>query len=468
MSTQIEALASELDALRTELVELEAIEEPTEEQAARSAEILDEWDAKKTAHDQLVERAKRLDAVRNAHLEGRVEPAFGAPQVMARRDPFENLDALRFANPNSDDVIARAVTAVTDHRFRGVTDEHVASAVRTIENVPGAAVHALVYGSPAYLSAFRSWGSAAGRGQTPAYSPEEAAAMRTALSLTTGSGGYTLPTLLDPSLILTGTAVRNGIRSIARVETITQNVWYGVSTAGVTSYWTAEAAAVTDGAPAFVQPSVTASKVTSYVPGSYEIFEDSALLAQLPGLIAESLLFIEEEAFVSGSGSGAPKGIVTAISATAGSTVTATTRGSFTAASAADLFAVVDAVPTRYEDTSTWLANKKTFNVVRSMSTASSGALFWSDLGHALPNVLLESPYVKASSMATTTVSGTVLMILGDFRQFLVVDRIGTQVELIQNVVNTSGIPTGQRALVAHKRVGSDVTDVNAFRFLKT
>ena len=64
--------------------------------------------------------------------------------------------------------------------------------------------------------------------------------------------------------------------------------------------------------------------------------------------------------------------------------------------------------------------------------------------------------------------SGTVLAILGDFNQFVIYDRIGVQVEFIQNVVDGSGLPVGQRGLVAHKRVGSDVTDVNAFRYLKT
>ena len=60
------------------------------------------------------------------------------------------------------------------------------------------------------------------------------------------------------------------------------------------------------------------------------------------------------------------------------------------------------------------------------------------------------------------------LAILGDFNQFVIYDRIGVQVEFIQNVVDGSGLPVGQRGLVAHKRVGSDVTDLNAFRFLKT
>ena len=120
MSPNIQALADELDALRTELVELEAIETPTEEQAAQSAEIIDLWDAKKAEHDAAVSRAAKLDAIRSAHLEGRFEPAIGAPQVMKRADPFADLDALRFADPNSDDVIARAVTAISDGKAQVV------------------------------------------------------------------------------------------------------------------------------------------------------------------------------------------------------------------------------------------------------------------------------------------------------------------------------------------------------------
>ena len=58
------------------------------------------------------------------------------------------------------------------------------------------------------------------------------------------------------------------------------------------------------------------------------------------------------------------------------------------------------------------------------------------------------------------------LAVLGDFSQYLIYDVLGTTVEMVQNVVNSSGIPTGQRGIVARKRVGANVTDVNAFRFL--
>src|SRR6185312_4851644 len=124
------------------------------------------------------------------------------------------------------------------------------------------------------------------------------------------------------------------LRSVARIVEGTQNVWHGVSVGNITSAWTAEAGALSDDSPTFSNPSVTAAALTAYLTASYEIFEDSDLQSQLPGLIAEKFAYDESTAFVVGSGSTAPKGIVTAISGTAGDTVTCTTRGSFTSASA--------------------------------------------------------------------------------------------------------------------------------------
>lgn len=462
----IEAAAAELESLRTEIADLNALEEPTEEQAARFAAALAEWDVKKPVHDELVARAEKVEEIKRAALDPKnIESGFGGINVNVKRDPFENLDNLRFEDPNSDDMIARAHTALEQSSVRGVSDEDIEEAIRKVENVSGAAVYALRHGSPAYRSAFNEYLRSGGM---PVYTPEQAAAVRASVAIGTGStGGFALPTLLDPTLIHTGVATRNPLRSISRVVTGTQNVWHGVSTGNVTTYWKAEGSAFTDGSPTFAGPSVTAAALTAYVTASYEIFEDSNLQSQLPGLIAESLDYAEGTAFISGSGSSAPKGIVTAISATAGSTVTATTRGSFTSASVADLFAVTNAVSPRYEDSATWVANKATFNTIRQMSTGSYGSLFWSDFSSQSAERLLGSPKVAASDMATTTTSGTVLAILGDFNQFVIYDRIGVQVEFIQNVVDGSGLPTGQRGLVAHKRVGSDVTDVNAFRFLK-
>ena len=468
--SDLTTMAEELDALRAEIDGLDGSKEPlTDEQVARFDAALVEWDSKKSAYDAAVERAEKIEAIRAASLDARnVTPAFGAGvNVRVKSDPFEDLDGLRFVNPNSDDVVARAVTAISETRMRGVTDKAIEGAVRTIETVPGAAVHALAHGSRAYMSAFQEYMRTQGR---PNYSPEQADAVRTAMSLTSATGGYALPTLLDETLIKTGTAVAGSIRAISRVETGTQNVWHGVSTGNVTTYWKGEGSAFTDGSPTLAGPSVTAALLSAYIPGSYEIFEDTSLLAQLPGLIGEAFMFAEEAAFVVGSGSTAPKGVITAVSGTAGSLVTCTTRGSFTTASAVDVFAVVNAVAARNEDSSTWVANKAIYNVIAQMSTGSQGSYFWTDFntGQRGRGPLLGSPTVAHSSVPTAQTSGTIIAILGDFSQFIVYDRIGTSVEFIANVVDGSGLPTGQRALVAHKRVGSDVTDVGAFRLLKT
>jgi len=480
----------ELEALRARLAEIET-EHRNIHQAAGDADLTTEqttqWEALETEASEV-----RANIVTAEEAEARAERVrlsraalgslkMGGPEVILRKNPFENVIELRFDTnaryaPDIDDdaaVISRAVSAFTDKetRQRGVTDKQLESLVDKIEHIPGVARHALIHGSPEYRSGFKTYLKS--KGMAPLYSAAEAEAVRAAMALGGATGGYTLPTLLDPTLIHTGTATKNPLRSISRVISGTQNVWHGVSVGNVTTYWHAEGAAMTEGSPTFSNPSVTAQMLTAYLTASYEIFEDSDLQSQLPGLIGEAFSYKEGTAFISGAaGSSQPNGIVTAISATVGDTVTCTTRGSFTSASAVDVFALVAAVPSRYEDSVTWVANKLWFNTVRQMSTAAQGSYFWTDfnsdaIGVGGQKPLLGSPIVQASDMNTSFASGSVISILGDFSQYVIYDRIGTSVEYMQNVVDGSGLPTGQRGLVAHKRVGADVTDLNAFRFLK-
>lgn len=456
------AILARMAEIRTGITEVEAIDAPSEDDATRAETLLTEWDELEAERATVQAKVDRLDAVRDASLDpANVERGFEAPNVIVRTDPFEDLDNVRYTRP--DDLKSRALKALETSGKRA-SSETMEELTRKIEDMPGIAERVLLTGSPAYRSAFDEYMRSQGQ---PNYTNEESAAVRASLSLTSANGGYTLPFLLDPTLIHTGTAVKNPIRDIAKVVTGTANVWHGVTVGNVTSYWVAENTALTDGTPTFGGPAITARKLTSYVTGSYEVFEDSDLQAQLPDLIAESMSYMEQTAFISGDGTSAPKGIVTAISATAGSTVTATTRGSFTSASAVDVFALLNALPSRYESTATWVANKATFNTIKQMSTASQGSFFWTNFNAAIGDPLLGSPIAQSSDMDKAYASGSVFAVLGDFSQFLIYDRVGISVEFIQNVVDGNGLPTGTRGLVAHKRVGSDVTDVNAFRFLK-
>jgi HK97 family phage major capsid protein len=70
--------------------------------------------------------------------------------------------------------------------------------------------------------------------------------------------------------------------------------------------------------------------------------------------------------------------------------------------------------------------------------------------------------------MATALTTGTAILVLGDFRQFLIVDRVGMDVELVPHLFGTNRRPTGQRGIFAMWRNNSTVLVPGAFRKLVT
>ena len=279
MAHNIGALGAKVEALRAEIVELDAVEAPSEEQASRFDAALSEFDSAKAEFDAAVERAAKVEAVRSAAVEvpEKVERGFSAPAVHVQRDAFDGVE--RVAYMPREEQTERALRAVEQVATRRTPSEHVEEITRKIEEIPGVAAHVLLTGSDAYRSAFDEYLRSQGR---PNYTNAEAEAVRASLSLTGANGGYNLPFLLDPTLIHTGTATKNPIRRIARVVQGTQNVWHGVSVGNVTTYWLAENTALTDGTPTFAQPVVTASTLTAYVTASSGVLTPSAPLNRPP------------------------------------------------------------------------------------------------------------------------------------------------------------------------------------------
>jgi HK97 family phage major capsid protein len=69
--------------------------------------------------------------------------------------------------------------------------------------------------------------------------------------------------------------------------------------------------------------------------------------------------------------------------------------------------------------------------------------------------------------MPTRTTAGNRYLILGDFNQFLIVDKAGMDVEIIPHMFDvTNNMPTGQRGLYALWRNNSAILVPNAFRGL--
>ena len=63
--------------------------------------------------------------------------------------------------------------------------------------------------------------------------------------------------------------------------------------------------------------------------------------------------------------------------------------------------------------------------------------------------------------------TGQLIAVIGDFRYYVIADRLGLTLEVIPHLFDTNNMPTGQRGLYAYWRNGAKVVDANAFRTLK-
>ena len=324
--------------------------------------------------------------------------------------------------------------------------------------------YSLAVGDPAYSQAFWKW---AARGDTSAMSREDMAAWdrgqmaERALSLTGSAGGFAVPFQLDPTLINTSNGVVNPIRAISRVETIAVDEWRGISTAGITASYAAEATETTDNAPTLAQPTVSTEKAQAFVPFSIEVGQDWAgLQAQMGAALADARDTLEAGKFISGTGTNEPFGV--AVGTT--NTVPAATGLTMTLA---NLYSLLASLPPRYRAQASFVGDLSILVRIRQYDTAGSSAAIWVDsLQDDMASRLLGKPVYEASEMPETIVNLAKILIFGDFSRYLIVDRVGLTVDVIPHLFGANRRPTGERGLYAYWRNGAKVIDSNAFRAL--
>ncbi|OBI53465.1 hypothetical protein A5707_11370 [Mycobacterium kyorinense] len=331
-------------------------------------------------------------------------------------------------------------------------------------------------GSEDYTSAFAKLVVNPGQGHLR-WTEREAAAFRAVESLrdeqramaigTDASGGYMVPLTLDPAILLTSSGSINPLRQISRNVTITTDSWNGVSSAGVTAEWIAEATEMADATPTLAQPSIPVHKADAFVPFSFEVEGDALnFMNELRTLLIDAAEQLTATAFTTGSGSGQPKGIITSIVASGDEVITGT--GS-EAVAAADIYKVQNALPPRFQPRASWNANLSILNTIRQFETT-NGAKAFPEL-NTTPPMLLSRAVYENSNMdgvidATKTESDYVLL-YGDFSQFVIVNRVGSTLEMVPHLFGENHRPTGQRGALLWFRTGSDVVVSNAFRLLK-
>jgi HK97 family phage major capsid protein len=259
------------------------------------------------------------------------------------------------------------------------------------------------------------------------------------------------------------------LRQISRIVNGIDDTWRGVSSAGITASWDSEAVQVSEDAPVLAQPTVTAWKAQAFVPFSVEIEGDwTGLATEMSVLFADAKDTLESTAFTTGTGTEQPVGIVTALVAGSGSVanVQPTTDGAFGAVDVRGLFATL---PPRYRSNASWIASLDVLNEIRGFDT--TGGLSNQTVNLTAPYEfgILGRPVYEDSAMAdfTGTTGVANLLVVGDFRNYVIFDRVGSRVELVPHLMGANGRPTGQRGLYFWWRVGADSVNDNGFRLLR-
>lgn len=280
--------------------------------------------------------------------------------------------------------------------------------------------------------------------------------MQRAASLTTTAGGFAVPVVLDPTVILTSSGVINPIRQIARVERTVGNTLEYISSAGITAGYGAEATEASDNAPTLAQPTLNVEKAFAFVPMSIEINEDWAgIQSSMAMMFSDAKDTLENSKFLTGLGhaSHEPQGLIAVGGATA--VVSSATTAVF---AVADLYNLEGALAQRWRARASIVGNRAAFQKVRQFDTA-GGANLWVQLQNSNPPTLLGyNAYEWSAYSSAVTTSGSTILTIGDFNNFLIADRVGMNVELIPHLFGSSNrYPTGQRGLYMYWRNSSQV-----------
>lgn len=364
------------------------------------------------------------------------------------------------------------------HRSGSLPDYAAANALALIDNGSQhdrsiASQWAAATGDPAYARAFAKIAADPERGHLLWESDEQRAYQEVArvssamrgMSHTDNAGGYMVPLVLDPSILISNAGTTNSVVDVARVVSTVSESWQGVTSAGVTAEWLAESTEAADGTPTLASVPIPVHKGSAYVPYSYELGDDvPGFVNELQKVLLDAAVNLSATAYTTGSGTGQPKGFIKALDGTA-SEVAPIAAETF---AAGDVYALIEALPPRFRKNATWMANLTVLDLIDQFETT-NGAKRFPQVG-ADPSVLLRRPVVENSDMDgswnTAATADNFILAVGDFKEFIIASRIGARLEFIPHVFGANNRPTGERGAHLWFRTGSDVSTINAFRLL--
>jgi HK97 family phage major capsid protein len=459
--------------------------------AAQKTEHEASW---KAYEDELDKNAKQLDELRSQvssreAREQRVREArskWGGQQVKASKPDDSELYDVDFRTVGSQHpgvhkgLIERSRRILDDDSTSGHLEDHQRKQVVKLlrmanADTNGESIAALLIATsnPHYRSAFQKATSSI----TPVFTPEEGRAVnevnwiRRAMSIgASASGGFAVPVVIDPTVILTSQGTSNDLLRLARVETITNDRWRGLSSAGVSWKFDAEASASTDNSPTIAKPEVPTFRADGFIPYSIEVGQDwPGFAEEMSRMLGSGYDELLADKLTTGSAANTPTGLVSRLVQQVAPDVSFPTITS-AVITGADIYNMWARLPQRHrrKDTTAWMSSTDVQNAIRQLGTVDPNFTV-NITDEAIPRLFGRQYPMNdyMNSMVALSAAGN-LAIVGDFHGFLVAQRAGMTIEFVPMLFDvTNNRPTGQRGWYAYARIGSDVIDPTAFQLLQ-
>jgi len=456
-----------------------------------------EWEELNREHDQLVrdirawdERMARIADI-GTNQEPAVEHPYAVPTVIRTKNP-EDIYDVRSIETSTRTPEDRA-QALRDNAFRSIDSSPIPKGTSVDglasfldreqydEDESGrlhqeATRRVLLTGNPQYRRAFAKY---LRDGNDRGFTPEESRAAALAVTGTTTTGGYAVPYIFDPTMIRIGahTAI-NPYRAACRVETISGgNNWKAVTVGAITAKWDTEAAASVEGGPTFGQPDFTVQRADAFATVSIETLQDRPdATAELTAIFGEAKDNLEENSFTLGTGATVyPFGMFRTLAFTNLDTATNDTTA------ITDMTRLEADLPLRHRMNAAYFMSRSTQRQLEALDTTGyyfkrPGQYFAAGMpipgnvptGNTGTQLLGYPIWEVPSAVSTLTTDGAIIVVFGDPRSFVIVDRIGMNVEVVPLMLNgaTPSFPTGQRGVYCYWRGTARPLNVDGMRSL--
>ena len=253
------------------------------------------------------------------------------------------------------------------------------------------------------------------------------------------------------------------IRSYAKVISISApEITFPRRVTGTSATWVSETGNRTASDMTFEQVKLTPHELATFTDISNQLLEDNAynLEGELMADFAESFSKTEGKAFISGTGTGQPKGIMTANGITELSTGAA---AGFAPSNPADtVVKMYHKIASTYAQSGVWLMNRTTLGIMRQWKDGNGRYLVLDPISEGAPTTLLGRPVVEMPDMDDIA-AGKFPVLFGDMSGYRIVDRVGFSTLRDPFTLATNG----QVRFHARKRVGADITHPDRFVKLK-